>query len=106
MKTKYTPGPWYFCGAVMRKDYLKGENVDVIAAIPTINEEAGPAICLISPESESTEIDRANAHLIAAAPELLDCLNKIIAIYESGYTLGPKMIIDIREVISKTEATE
>ena len=61
---KYTPGPWTANGADLAKPYyINGPTGEVI--VNGSNEEYGV-------------IGRANAHLIAAAPELLEALQGLV----------------------------
>lgn len=71
--SKHTPGPW-------RASYglVLGPRGKIVAQAVTQPGEAGP-------EAESRRND-ANAHLIAAAPDLLDALREI-AKGEGGFSL-------------------
>lgn len=87
MKTKHTPGPWYYSNPVSPKGkhLIVNEQADVIAEIKT-NEEA-------------------NAILIAAAPELLEALKdaeRLMSTWSDG--VNYPTLIHIRETIKK--ATE
>ena len=66
---KYTPGPWI----IAIRGTARGEPVPIISALPpTRGEKLMPvAMC----EGDNTQ---ANAHLIAAAPELLEALEEMI----------------------------
>lgn len=67
MKT-HTPGPWK----------LIDHDEDYIAIT---DEEQGFGVCKLEESaSESREVMKANAHLIAAAPELLEALECVLAI--------------------------
>jgi hypothetical protein len=65
MKTKHTPGPWQ----AMYSTPIGGESA--LAVLPGTAKEGEivTPICKVSPESLENETDRANALLIAAAPE-------------------------------------
>ena len=66
MKLKHTPGPW-----IPERDDNEG--------IIFILDDEGEDICLITnDESIFSEADEANARLIAAAPEMLDALIRLI----------------------------
>jgi hypothetical protein len=72
MSTQHTPGPWTTDG-----DAYSG-NLDIVA--PT-----GRIAMLDCEFSEETEdVLTANAHLIAAAPDLLAALREIVAAVEVG----------------------
>lgn len=75
----HTPGPW----SVDSESGNDGEAEVIVAADRTIcwtadtfTDEEGAAI---------TDEDRANARLIAAAPELLSCCRELLAIVEDEY---------------------
>lgn len=71
---KFTPGPWR-----IGPDYLDDEGYREIAIqAPTLNGECTPAsVCLQFPTVPGMQ--DANAHLIAAAPELYVALRNILA---------------------------
>ncbi len=72
MEVKHPPGPWN-CNRRSAADRA------IICA-----ENAPIDICVLSNRDKTiTEVD-ANARLIAAAPELLDALQKLCAIQEHG----------------------
>jgi hypothetical protein len=94
METKPTPGPWYIKTRQARFD-------------PTVVIEDG--VC--GPDGEQIKVcgmtltssaeAKANARLIAAAPEMLEALREIIAVAE-GKHLRPIMGIDaVRRAIAK-----
>lgn len=64
-KTKHTPGPW---------EYNVG-----MASIYSVQEKK--KICVLTHENE------ANAHLIAAAPELLEALEALSSLQVRGHAL-------------------
>ncbi|MDC9732641.1 hypothetical protein PSG00_13985 [Proteus mirabilis] len=55
MEFKHSPAPWYLRGGVIKNSLLIDDNHNVVASF-------------------LTEIKEEDAHLIAAAPELLDAL--------------------------------
>lgn len=65
-ETKYTPGPWR-----VEDDPYGGKALMVVA------EQGGMAALLCDPLSPATAIDRANARLISAAPDLLEALREM-----------------------------
>ena len=72
MSTQHTPGPWKLDGTANTGD------LDIVA--PT-----GRIAMLDCEFSEETEdVLTANAHLIAAAPDLLAALREIVAAVEVG----------------------
>ena len=91
MKTKHTPGPW---------NLHQGKNDFAV--------EAGGTIC----QGDDTMRDwEANAHLIAAAPELLEALNGLLMVltvsgkhsYRPDSDTG-KAIAGAQAAISKAES--
>lgn len=68
MKTKHTPGPWFF--AALNKDARsRGYIRKTLEQIPNM------AVAKVM-QSEK-EIGQANAHLISAAPDLLAALDRV-----------------------------
>lgn len=43
----------------------------------------------------------ASANLIAAAPEMLEALQQLVAVEDAGYKPGPNMIQQFRNIIAK-----
>ena len=66
MKTKHTPGPW-------RLHYY-GEIVGA-------QEKPGACVTVVCAPNESNPCREANARLIAAAPELLTMLDRLLSEY-------------------------
>lgn len=68
-ETKWTPGPWHTCRAGYSTVYVEarigGGTVQEVAA-------CGPTVA-------GSEQQEANAHLIAAAPELYEALVKLVS---------------------------
>jgi len=64
----HTPGPW--------EEYSGGE---------TIHSAGGSLICIVCPEGHTLDsADRANAHLIAAAPELVEALEAVLGTFSDA----------------------
>lgn len=82
---KHTPGPW---------------TIDWSSAHQTINSE-DKTICNIHPPTfDADEEDRANARLIAAAPEMLNALDTAIQ-HLSKHGMSPELIKDLKQVYDK-----
>ena len=60
---KHTPGPWDFDSFALREE-IRAENNPLIAIVCSVH-------------CDSPEQTKANAHLIAAAPDLLFALEKV-----------------------------
>lgn len=58
----HTPGPWFI--RVLRTGYTTGFTIDT--------KDAEIEICEIFPKPNPVAVNRSNAHLIAAAPDLLE----------------------------------
>jgi hypothetical protein len=65
---KFTPGPWYISEASV-DDYSKG---GIVVGTDTLN------ICVMSDADGSDESQKADARLIAAAPELFEALERLL----------------------------
>lgn len=69
----HTPGPWTLNGEYMtRHVYARGEKISGVVAV----------INLAWPGKEQQDEQRANAHLIASAPELLAALEAALLVIE------------------------
>ena len=70
MSTQHTPGPWTF-------NLTTGVIRSISEEFPNCRQ---PVICDLRrwPSGDTTYIDSANAHLIAAAPDLLEALKACI----------------------------
>jgi hypothetical protein len=70
------PGPWEI-GLLSNCSDGFPDSLAVLPAGSVASGLRGLAICLVSAASTATEEDEANARLIAAAPDLLDCVRRI-----------------------------
>ena len=90
MEAKHTPGPW---------NIVESNKIDEEAHIQTDLK----SICRMWIQMDSQ--DMANARLIAAAPELLEALTAMVAIWEGPRELAAlrfaKSVIDARAAIAK-----
>ena len=94
MEAKHTPGPWII--AVTAKSFqIRGHNPE--ALITTMNSGVNAPVG-----------QEANAHLIAAAPELLEALKGLIWLSDEGQIIeaepshcGPLIADEAREAITK-----
>lgn len=69
MESKHTPGPWR----------VSKTGRSVLAGSVKINQSSGPGGQSVSCQIRFEEMLRANARLIAAAPEMLECLRDIMS---------------------------
>ena len=79
-KSKHTPGPWDVipqngAGPMIAHCYDTGND---------INPTGLRLVCHVLERKASQEVDRANARLIAAAPELLEALKGLLAVFAPG----------------------
>lgn len=89
----HTPGPWRIGGT--EKRVIFADNGDVVARIACYGEQ-----------SETPEAEKANARLIAAAPELLGALRSCVMVMErdlSGLQLIQPELKEARAAIAKAE---
>ncbi|HBC7431268.1 TPA: hypothetical protein KEY68_003568 [Providencia rettgeri] len=86
MEFKHSPAPWNYngnyCGAV------EGSTEDMVA-------------CAYPMHYENAEEMKANAHLIAAAPELLEVLIDIVEMQSKNYGNGTTTYIKLKKLAEK-----
>lgn len=70
MNKKYTPGPWVV-------GYGDAVGIGEVFGVGLDTEPDWTPVCMLSLSENVNELDRANARLIAAAPDLLDTLRHI-----------------------------
>ena len=91
-KHKHTPGPWETTGIFVRRN---------VAVIPKIGKAD---ICAVYADGEiKREEARANARLIAAAPDLLAACKMIASIAVGWQALTPGDIAEVHAAIAKAE---
>ncbi len=73
---KHTPGPWTFFAILSGSENHKGFRV---------NDEQDCWIADVSPRDADGDVGNANARLIAAAPELLDCLKAALPLIDDAF---------------------
>ncbi len=69
-ETKYTPGPWW------------SDEAKEVIYIAADGEPEVACVAAQVDEDSVNDTDRANAHLLAAAPDLLAACEKALAMYE------------------------
>lgn len=95
--SKYTPGSWVV-------GYGKTREIEEVLAVAVNTAPDWTPICILSPASTVNEADIANAHLIAAAPELLAHLQFAVKLFEGIPALNATAQVDaMRNVITKAE---
>ena len=95
--TKYTPAPWsVYPGQNPGIEGDGGKKSVVVFGDGPDDSECGVL-------GKTPEQQQANAKLIAAAPDMLAVLQRIVAVYDVGYTPGQGLIEELRQVI--TQAT-
>lgn len=71
MSTQHTPGPWI-------AGYGATHEIGQIFGVGINTEPDWTPVCVVSPADSTNDIDRANACLIAAAPDLLEALQSFV----------------------------
>lgn len=88
-EAKHTPGPWLILGSI-----IVGADTKQICALWPLDDSGTPI------QSEAT--DDANARLIAAAPELLEALQCLLAdAYDQGMSDGDASIDLAKAALAK-----
>lgn len=82
MSAKHTPGPWIVLPAEDDAAYIRIRGTRLGCRFKVAN-----ALFVAGPPAEKAEAI-ANAHLIAAAPELLAELKRLLAAYRTAVKLG------------------
>lgn len=104
MKTSHTPGPWDVTEGEADMLIREGARHTCRRNIYYIESDGGRnCIGVYDPESMNAMTGEANARLIAAAPELLECLE---AIEESGGLKDPHLVKCVRAAIAKAQEAE
>ena len=94
----HTPGPWEFVPKLTASENHRG--FFIRAEKPTKNGKW--ALAEVQPGDEDGNLGRANARLIAAAPDLLEALELIAKGYDEGQSLSGTNCADIaRAAIAK-----
>ena len=97
MKAKYTQGPWRVVNYQDKNDVPRVVSDKGGIAVLCINRYLG--------EAGPSKQEQINAALIAAAPELLEALKAMVAIWEGPRELAAlrfaKSVIDARAAIAK-----
>lgn len=97
METKHTPGPWRVVNYQDKNDVPRVVSDKGGIAVLCINRYLG--------EAGPSKQEQINAALIAAAPELLEALKAMVAIWEGPRELAAlrfaKSVIDARAAIAK-----
>ena len=96
---KHTPGPWELTTA--NADTYKSLNYGVKG--PEINGSLDFTICDMCDDGYDDETQKANAHLIAAAPDLLEALENIVALSEGSDRLDWPEYIEAQKAIKKAK---
>jgi hypothetical protein len=93
-EASHTPGPWF----VNADNSLLVENKNRLRSIAEIHDHSDTA------NEELTEEAKANAHLIAAAPEMLEALKHMAAWLNSGVIVDGKRPNLMLSVVNQTIA--
>ena len=91
---RHTPGPWTVISGSKKLDYwIQG---------PIVNEDEFRDICSLS-TWDSDERIKANAHLIAAAPDLLEACYRAIGCGGLNHIVDTKVRKQVEAAIAKAE---
>ena len=93
--TKYTPAPW---------SVYPGQNPGIEGdggkkSVVVFGDVAGDEECGVL--GKTPEQQQANAKLIAAAPDMLAVLHRVVAVYDAHFTPGEGLIEELRQVIAQ-----
>ena len=80
MEKQHTPGPWFYDDSLKSKIMINAKRA-AVAVVPYLDEEA-----------------KANARLLAAAPELLDALQALV-----GAVSDPALVAQAQAAIRKAQ---
>lgn len=96
MKAQHTPGPWANIGI--------GFDTEIIAGVGSVDPLKVVRIATVYDCSLSMEVQEANAHLIAAAPDLLAAL-ELVAGLDEGMLTSPTLAVvkNCRAAIAKAK---
>ncbi len=94
--SKHTPGPWH---REMRV-YPRPEPV-VIPLKAIYCEQLGMQVAFVNGGVEREAQAKANARLIASAPDLLDALNEMLAVFAKPHNETLREVVDARAAIAK-----
>jgi len=89
LPAQHTPGPWTATEGGVFSQHLNGHGNFYVAALPFHSEEPTPS-------------DKANLALIAAAPELLAALERILSVSRAGLDSGGNVHVALN--LAKGEA--
>lgn len=98
-KTKHTPGPWWPVKSVVNGiDRYSVHTLRDDLDMDRIGSDFGATICSgigDHTESRTRGNEKANANLIAAAPDMIDILTDLVARWDSFDEYGPDALDDI-----------
>ena len=91
MESKHTPGPWK----------VANNSRSVLAGPVKINQQAGPAAQCAAVEAKNEFTLRANARLIAAAPEMLEALTELVEWSKTSNGTSKQVVDKAKAAIAK-----
>lgn len=102
--SSFTPGPWRISASCLRDECYVGISSNK-------HTDFAEVVWRMIDEDRSPQCE-ANAHLIAAAPDLLEALQDLLRLVEDNWLQGPEWDADewmafdrYRDVIAKAQAT-
>lgn len=106
--TTFTPGPWHagepfesFPGAELRFHISQAEGAPYTQHYSDVANLLAETI-----PGEKLDIQRANANLIAAAPELFESLSELYEALDSAVDLTPDLLHKARNAIAKARGSQ
>lgn len=90
MTSKHTPGPWMIDVGTRNQQFIRASRANGMRFIARMHPMGSrPAYHDGDETEEPTEEAKANARLIAAAPEMLEALELIVSAQDTGIIADP-----------------
>jgi hypothetical protein len=95
LQTKFTPGPWYLEKAFRGKRRVSADPAE------EISWHGLAEVVVVHGSNEPCEDGEANAHLIAAAPEMYEAMAEFVHRCEIGEVRSIKTYAKFKKVLAK-----
>jgi hypothetical protein len=93
--SKHTPGPWHL-------DFDEAIESTYVSISAAKHKSLAEVVWRFATEEQSPNLE-ANAHLIAAAPELLEALERLVANLNEGDFISNTRIDEARAALAKAK---